>query len=161
MPHKYTTDDDRRLSRKNAQLVGEEMERLESSGLKVTPENLLQSARRKASPIHHLFEWDDKSAATQWRVTQARMFIRSVVVIVANVRKPVRAVFSIKTNGDREYLPRREVKSNARWRDQMSQQLFQRVVSATDEAEGLGLHRDDDFWKKMMKLRDAFVEVEA
>lgn len=53
-------------------------EAIKSMGPGVTPESLLAAARKKRSPIHDLFEWDDEVAAEAYRLEQARYFLRSV-----------------------------------------------------------------------------------
>lgn len=48
----------------------------------LTTEAVLEEARNRKSPLHHLFEWDDSKAAEQWRLQQARMIINQVKVII-------------------------------------------------------------------------------
>jgi hypothetical protein len=51
---------------------------IKAMGPGVTAEKLLAEATKKRSPIHNLFEWDDKVAADGFRLDQARYFLRSV-----------------------------------------------------------------------------------
>lgn len=67
------------LSNADAELVGAYLEEL---GQELTPEVLVSKARNKKSPIHKFFNWDDKSAAQQHRLAQARRLIRSVEIVV-------------------------------------------------------------------------------
>lgn len=46
------------------------------------PEAVVKDARRKRSPLHPLFEWDDSAAAHEYRIEQARAAIRAVVWVV-------------------------------------------------------------------------------
>lgn len=64
-----------------AQVVGERLEALRlASGGELTPERVVEDARRSSSPLHPLFEWKDGEAAHLYRLAQARAVIRSVVV---------------------------------------------------------------------------------
>ena len=49
---------------------------------KVSPSELVESARSKKSPIHDAFEWDNLKAGDQFRLMQARTWIKKVEVIV-------------------------------------------------------------------------------
>lgn len=42
---------------------------------------LVADARRKASPLHDHFNWDDAAAAHEHRLERARLLLRSLVVI--------------------------------------------------------------------------------
>jgi hypothetical protein len=64
-----------RLTHSEARVLGETIAAL---GGGITPEDLLKEARKKRSPIHDLFEWDDQVAAEAFRLEQARYFLRSV-----------------------------------------------------------------------------------
>lgn len=48
---------------------------------RLTPETVLRDAKRKESPLHSSFEWDDKKAAHQHRLDTARELIRGVRLI--------------------------------------------------------------------------------
>jgi hypothetical protein len=47
------------------------------NGGRITAEQLVNAARDDDSPLHDYFEWDDTTAAHQWRITQARALIGS------------------------------------------------------------------------------------
>lgn len=64
---------------KQAQALGETLEKI---GHSAKPEQLVDAARPKSSPIHSLFEWDDTAAAERYRLWQARNHINHLEVIV-------------------------------------------------------------------------------
>lgn len=64
----------------NAQKVGDRLQDLYARHGAVTPTLVLEEAKKKRSPLHKGFEWDDKEAAQQYRLTQARLIVRSVIV---------------------------------------------------------------------------------
>ena len=49
-------------------------------GGQVEAEDILKDAQKKNSPLHSFFEWDDKTAAHEYRLTQAREIIRSIKI---------------------------------------------------------------------------------
>lgn len=53
---------------------------LASASGTLIPEEVVREARKKKSPLHPWFEWDDTEAARQYRLEQARDLIRSVAV---------------------------------------------------------------------------------
>lgn len=52
------------------------------NGSELSAEVLISDARKKSSPLHSYFEWDDSAAAAAWRVDQAEGIIRRVKVNV-------------------------------------------------------------------------------
>jgi hypothetical protein len=50
----------------------------EAHGL-LRAEDVVDAARAKSSPLHHYFTWDDSEAARLYRITEARVLIRTAV----------------------------------------------------------------------------------
>ena len=48
----------------------------------VKPSTLLEEARSESSPIHNAFEWDNTKAGHEFRLIQARTWIRKVRIII-------------------------------------------------------------------------------
>ena len=46
----------------------------------ITPEEVLEKARKKRSELHKCFEWDDSVAAEKFRLQQARQIIQMLVI---------------------------------------------------------------------------------
>ena len=61
---------------------GERLKKLEGRSGTLTPNKVLDDARRKDSPLHDYFEWDNGVAGERWRVNQARELIREYRVDV-------------------------------------------------------------------------------
>jgi hypothetical protein len=73
----------RDLNKEQAQEFGETIEiLLYNNNGEVTPEIVLKEARRKSSPIHDFFEWDNDVAAEKYRLSQARRYLAAVVEVV-------------------------------------------------------------------------------
>lgn len=67
----------------DAQLVGEELERIRERDGSVTVDAALNEARSVHSPLHPLCTWDDGIAAENWRRDEIRRAIRSIKVVTA------------------------------------------------------------------------------
>lgn len=70
------------LNDEQAQRYGERMAILEEENNGLIPEILVEDAKRKDSPLHDWFEWDDKRAANRYRIEQGEKLLRSIVVMV-------------------------------------------------------------------------------
>lgn len=64
-------------------IVQDELERIRgrNDGL-LRPEDVVKAARPKSSPLHDKFDWDDGTAAHNWRLEQARHLIRVFVQVI-------------------------------------------------------------------------------
>lgn len=70
----------------------QELERIESVYGALTPENILEGSKEVNSVLHGLFVWDDKLAANQYRLQQARTILNNIEI-------------TIITNGEPRQLP--------------------------------------------------------
>jgi hypothetical protein len=102
----------------------------------LTAETLLDEAKKKSSPLHEFFDWDDSSAGEKWRLQQARVLINEVKIIVdskemyafENVRVVVsEAKQDIKEESTREYKPIVEILSKEEYRNQVIQQALENI----------------------------------
>ena len=66
-----------------AQVVGEQLEKIELKYGEITKENFLNESRSKTSPTHALFEWNDSIAAEKYRLEQAGQVIRMITVSIS------------------------------------------------------------------------------
>lgn len=65
----------------DAQVVGEELERIQKEHGVTTPGAVVEASRPDDAPLHPVFEWRDEVAAEGYRKWQARNLIKSVTVI--------------------------------------------------------------------------------
>ena len=65
----------------DADVIGEHIESLAKKGI-ITPAALVEDAKRKSSPLHKCFEWDDTAAAKAYRITQAQYILRQIEVMI-------------------------------------------------------------------------------
>jgi len=73
-----------RLSQSQADKYGGRIAKLQekSSDKAITPEEVLEDAKKKSSPLHDFFDWDDMSAASAYRIDQARYLLRSIEIVI-------------------------------------------------------------------------------
>jgi hypothetical protein len=55
-----------------------ELARIQAEHGNLTPEMIVEEARSRTSPLHHLFEWDNRVAGEKYRLGQARVLVRIV-----------------------------------------------------------------------------------
>lgn len=67
----------------NPQTIGEHLDGLRAKRGQLTARVVVDDARRKASPTHGIFAWDDAKAAEEYRLAQARQLLRSITVVVS------------------------------------------------------------------------------
>jgi len=63
-------------------IAGEELQRLQNIYGSITPEILVNEAKKRKSPLHNIFEWDDTKAAGNYRLQQARILLNNIQVTV-------------------------------------------------------------------------------
>lgn len=80
----------------NAQIVGEEIEKIEQKKGSFTPRDIVKTAQAEKNPLHPLFEWDDKKAADAHRLQTARQILCCLIKVEKD-QKPVRAFVNIET----------------------------------------------------------------
>lgn len=122
--------------RGNAQAVGERLTEL-SRGNKqrLTPKLVLADARRKDSPLHASFDWDDRAAAEKWRLKQASHMIGCIVSIVpesGGKKRPFRAFLNVQEAKGSSYCPTRVVMSSKELREQAVAAAWQELVEWRD-----------------------------
>lgn len=87
--------------------AGEQFEQLEKT-VGLSAESVLNANRDKDAPLHNEFEWNNKKAAEQYRLEQARYLIRCLCVVEerGEEQEPieVRAFFQLTNEHNYESL---------------------------------------------------------
>jgi len=107
----------------DAKIIGNEIDKImERKNGEVQPIDLIQEARKRNSPLHRFFEWDNDKAAEKWRQAQARKMLYSVVetVVVDGSRRKIRSFFGVK-NEEKEnvYVTLKSATSNKLYTKQL------------------------------------------
>jgi hypothetical protein len=98
----------------------------------VSAHTVLREAKKKSSPLHNYFEWDDSKAAQKWRMHEARMLIATAKVYVSEVSpETVRAFVSLKTDEGRRFVETAEALTD----DQIAAELFETLLRRMNSLE--------------------------
>lgn len=118
----------------------------------ITPEIVVQEARKKRSPLHPYFEWNESEAAEKYRLLQAGYLIRRIKVtydVSENKTVRVRAYVNVRDTEQEEpatngiYVPIETALTVASYRDQLLDQCrrdvraFQQKYSSLAEAQSI------------------------
>lgn len=129
----------------DAQLVGEELEKLELAG-EISADALLSYARNNPeSETYKCFEWDDSVAGEKYRRFQATNVLTSISVkIKEEPVKTQRVYFSVKTSSDdtRKFKNIKEVLKNDEEYQQIVDKARKDFVSCKEKYDEL-IERDD------------------
>jgi len=87
------------------QVIGDALEKIRvDAGGELRPEAVVDAAKATDNPLHRHFEWDDRKAAYQHRLSEARSLIRLVrIEAEEDGEMPKMAFFSINGTGGRSY----------------------------------------------------------
>lgn len=100
------------MSNAQAERYGRELQRLYDTGVALTAGNVAAAARKRTSPLHDWFTWQNDAAADQWRLYEARNMLRGIAFVVEEgeeVPEPLRFFVALRVERDgeedTEYLP--------------------------------------------------------
>lgn len=97
----------------NQEVIAQALEQIYHSTGELTPVAVVRAASVPDHPLHSQFEWDDREAAVQHRLSQARNLIRSVQVrfMTAEEEGVIRQWHAARRVGSERpgYLPDNEV----------------------------------------------------
>lgn len=95
------------LSDKEAQKIGEILEKIEKEKGGVQPSDIVEEARTNDF-LNNFFEWDNRRAGEMYRLEQARNLVRQIVIRVEEIedKPPIRAYVSVNNSVTRnkEYV---------------------------------------------------------
>lgn len=135
--------------KQDANIVGNELKVLADNN-DLSPESVLETARDKDSPLHDLFEWDDRIAAEKYRLSQARRIIQQIVLVNDHPNAETRELRAFVT----------ESRSDGHY------QLITTVIEDPDTYEVLlkrakfELQMFRDKYKAILELKDLFDEID-
>ena len=109
----------------DANIAGQELEKIYSKYNGITPKNIIKEAEKKNSKIHECFEWDNSKAGYNFRLWQARQ-LSSSLTIVFEEKTEAPAFISISIEKERSYIPSEIVFSN----EDMAKKAIQDVLNA-------------------------------
>lgn len=97
-----------------ADIAAIELERIRDAAKQLTPANIIDHSRKKSSPLHIAFEWDDSKAAQKYREKQAGDLVRAIVFEVKeHENEEVKHKYVLTRKDDtRQYMPIELVKED-------------------------------------------------
>lgn len=106
-----------------AQAAGERLDYLNKLHGKLTAEIIVKDATPKDSVLHPVFEWNNRVAAHQYRLEQARHLLRSIVVVnpESEKPKPIRAFVVVAEEAEKQevYIPTMKALQDENYRKQV------------------------------------------
>lgn len=90
----------------DAQKVYEEIMEICDDLESASPKDILEKAKEEETELHKCFTWNDSVAAERWRVHEARLIVRQLVIkeeVVPKDRPEVRVFY--KTDNESGYKP--------------------------------------------------------
>lgn len=89
---------------------------LEQENGRLTPEDVVASAKKKDSPLHSFFEWDIKKAAYAHWLAQARELITTVMVVTKTETTSIKSVYYVRdprcAGGEQGYISTDKLRTN-------------------------------------------------
>lgn len=83
MQKQYKVRPGGRISKNKVQIYGETIDSIiEESGELISPELIVSYAKKKRSPLHDFFTWNDTEAAKKYRVEEAKYLLRMITIVV-------------------------------------------------------------------------------
>lgn len=105
----------------NPQVVGETLDTIRSLHGGITAALVVEEAEPEHSPLHPAFEWDNATAAHEWRLHTGRHLLRSIVIRSESEpdKLPIRAFVVVNIEGDDLYTSTTVAMSDTRLRQQV------------------------------------------
>jgi hypothetical protein len=102
-----------------------------------TPEQIIEVAKPKSSPIHKYFEWDDKRAAHLYRLKQARQIIQALIIEIDGKDARQFVNVYIETDEKRSYLDIHKARESQSIWSQVLERAMQEAASYKRRYENL------------------------
>jgi len=116
------------LGKETSDRIGRELSKLERTNGTLTPDAVVEAARKNTSPLHAHFTWDNSEAAHKYRLVQAAWLIRTVKVkvVVGKTTENTRAFVRVSTEEQPtgHYVNLSAALNNPSWREQMLTQAL-------------------------------------
>lgn len=112
----------------------------------ISPRDVVDAAQNDQSPLHPYFEWDNKRAADNWRLDQARRLLRVRIQyqeLPSNERVVVPLFSSAMPNrgeGNRSYMRTVMMLSDAQMSDRLALDCLKRAQSQLKSLPHQALH---------------------
>jgi len=130
MEEEYLVSEGFHIPKNKGQVYGRFLNKLyQKSRRELTPERLVEIARDENCPLHDYFIWDNREAAYQYRLWQARYLLCAIKI---DSQPPVRMLLpvKIKTNGNERQVFKhiKDINNDPELRRQIIQHALSEVI---------------------------------
>lgn len=117
---------------KDAQVIGEELERIRDIyGGEVSPQHVYDESRHKKAALYSYLEWDNEKCGDRWRLEQIKRMIRIVYVRIEDDGEPreTRAMVSVISHetGTKRYVSVERAMKDNDYRKQVIQEAMNKA----------------------------------
>jgi hypothetical protein len=122
------------------------LQALERDG-RLSPQGVVNEAKRKDSPLHDQFEWDDKVAGVKYRLEQAARLIVSVKIQITHYDMPLRVpqyVRDAAPTAESGYVNILTIKSESDQAREVMIEEMKRVINAANRAKAVAAALSSD-----------------
>ena len=128
----------------------------------LAPSDVIEDARQASSPLHHLFEWDEKKAAYKHWIDTAREIIACVNIEITTHKSTFKVGRYVHTQGQTPgYEDIVKIRDNRDLAMEVLTQEFQCVANALRRARetaiALGLESEIDGLMKLVSAREVVI----
>ena len=85
------------------------LEKIREKNGNLTAGMVLLEAKKARNPLHKAFEWDDSTAAEEFRLEQARRMLRSIEIVYTELPKTPLRQYEVVTEPAKKDSPERKV----------------------------------------------------
>ena len=121
------------ISKLSAQVVGDELEKLEKQNEgALLPSTVVKAARPTKSKLHGCFEWDNRKAADNYRENQARELLRKIVIVYEDQKgntDNIRAFVRIQHDDESYYTCTARVQDDEELQDNVLEQILAELMA--------------------------------
>lgn len=114
------------LYKADAQKVAEE---IQSIGDEATPSQIVEKARDANTELHKCFTWDDKKAAEQWRLQQARSVVGCLIIHRGEQHKNKPEIHYFCKNDSGGYKPATYIFTHANEHEKLLQAAYAELAA--------------------------------
>lgn len=133
----------------------------------LTPEMVVEDAKQEESPLHSMFEWNDKSAAHKHRLHTARQLIKSVTIKITVHNVQVAAPYYVRDpeaqDNEQGYRSVADIKNEPPTAKTVLLSEISRVKQTLDRASKIAnaLGLDDEFEELKASVLSVETKVKA
>lgn len=137
-----------RSKKQQAQSFGQALEEIKRNRKAWNAANVVDYAKPKASPIHDMFEWRNAVAAHEYRLTQARYYMRHLEVTIESNGKDIQMPMAVSFGPGAAYKSTQDVMENKDWRAALISKALKEALAWKER------------WKHLSELADIFSEID-